>query len=208
MPSHTDDGYLRIERDIVDAAYKLECDTYDAMVAAYNGMNDSDKKSTLFVTGKRYYINYNENDQNKLREVNLYADLIRNPESSDIDTPLKIVPAKILQFNVGVYGSVAEYTLNRPYAAMYLNIPAVGYQATTVHQERFNIQEAINGDVELQEKQEKNDYMEVAINTGKFNRQDVTYSGQVHSYEYAYPLQTINRRLRRSSLIFFRIRSV
>lgn len=47
MPSHTDDGYLRIERDIVDAAYKLECDTYDAMVAAYNGMNDSDKKSTL-----------------------------------------------------------------------------------------------------------------------------------------------------------------
>lgn len=187
LPSHTDDGYLRIERDIVDAAYKLECDTYDTMVAAYNGMNDSDKKSTLFVVGKRYYINYNENDQNKLREVNLYADLIRNPESSDIDTSLKIVPAKILQFNVGVYGSVAEYTLNRPYAAMYLNIPAVGYQATTVHQERFNIQEAISGDVELQEKQEKNEYMEVAINTGKFNRQDVTYSGQVHSYDYAYP---------------------
>lgn len=187
LPSHTDDGYLRIERDIVDAAYKLECDTYDTMVAAYNGMNDNDKKSTLFVVGKRYYINYNENDQNKLREVNLYADLIRNPESSDIDTSLKIVPAKILQFNVGVYGSVAEYTLNRPYAAMYLNIPAVGYQATTVHQERFNIQEAISGDVELQEKQEKNEYMEVAINTGKFNRQDVTYSGQVHSYDYAYP---------------------
>lgn len=187
LPSHTDDGYLRLEKDIFDAAYKLECDSYDSMLAAYNGMNDSDKKSTLFVVGKRYYINYNENDQNKLREVNLYADLIRNPESSDIDTPLKIVPAKILQFNVGVYGSVAEYTLNRPYAAMYLNIPAVGYQATTVHQERFNIQEAISGDVELQEKQEKNKYMEVAINTGKFNRQDVTYSGQVHSYEYAYP---------------------
>ena len=130
LPSHTDDGYLRIERDIVDAAYKLECDTYDTMVAAYNGMNDNDKKSTLFVVGKRYYINYNENDQNKLREVNLYADLIRNPESSDIDTSLKIVPAKILQFNVGVYGSVAEYTLCG-YVSQYSGCRISGYYCSS-----------------------------------------------------------------------------
>lgn len=77
--SHTDDGYLRIERDIIEAAYKQEYDSYDAMLAAYNGMGDSDKKSTIFIVGKRYYINYNENDKNTLREVNLYADLIRDP---------------------------------------------------------------------------------------------------------------------------------
>ena len=29
--------------------------------------------------------------------------------------------------------------------------------------------------------------MEVAVNTGKFNRQNVTYSGQTHAYDYAYP---------------------
>lgn len=187
LPSHTNDGYWRIERDILDAAYKSEHGSYDDLLAAYNGMNDSNKKSTLFMVGNRYYINYNENNANNLREVNLYADLIRNPESSDVDTSLKIVPAKILQFNVGVYGSVAEYDLNRPYTSMVLNIPAVGYQATVAKQERFNIQEAISGDVELQEKQEKNEYMEVAINTGEFNRQNVTYSGQVNAYNYAYP---------------------
>ena len=88
LPSHTDDGYLRIERDIIEAAYKQEYDSYDAMLAAYNGMGDSDKKSTIFIVGKRYYINYNENDKNTLREVNLYADLIRDPESSDVETSL------------------------------------------------------------------------------------------------------------------------
>ena len=187
LPSHTDDGYLRIERDIIEAAYKQEYDSYDAMLAAYNGMGDSDKKSTIFIVGKRYYINYNENDKNTLREVNLYADLIRDPESSDVETSLGIVPAKIIQFNVGVYGSVADYDLSRPYTSMVLNIPAVGYQATVAKQERFNVQEAINGDVELKEKQEKNGHMEVAVNTGKFNRQNVTYSGQTHAYDYAYP---------------------
>ena len=70
---------------------------------------------------------------------------------------------------------------------MVLNIPAVGYQATVAKQERFNVQEAINGDVELKEKQEKNGHMEVAVNTGKCNRQNVTYSGQTHAYDYAYP---------------------
>ena len=54
-----------------------------------------------------------------------------------------------------MYGSVADYDLSRPYTSMVLNIPAVGYQATVAKQERFNVQEAINGDVELKEKQEK-----------------------------------------------------
>lgn len=187
LPSHTDDGYLRIKKEIIEAAYKQEYDTYDEMVTAYNKMNNYNKRRTLFIVGKRYYINYNENDKDTLREVNLYADLIRDPESSDTTTSLGIVPAKIIQFNVGVYGSVAEYEFNRPYTSMVLNIPAVGYQATVAQQERFNIQEAINGDVELEEKKEKNERMEVAINTGKFNRQNVTYSGQTYAYDYAYP---------------------
>lgn len=171
----------------MEAAYKQEYASYDAMLAAYNGMGDSDKKSTIFIVSQRYYINYNENNKNILHEVNLYADLIRDPDSFDVETSLEIIPAKIIQFNVGVYGSVAEYDLSRPYTSMVLNIPVVGYQATVDRQEHFNVQEAINGDVELKEKQEKNEHMEVAINTGKFNRQNVTYSGQTHAYDYAYP---------------------
>ena len=57
----------------------------------------------------------------------------------------------------------------------------MGYQATVAKQERFNVQEAINGDVELKEKQEKNGHMEVAVNTGKFNRLIVTKSRQSHA---------------------------
>ena len=186
LPSHTDDGYLRIERDIIEAAYKQEYDSYDAMLAAYNGMGDSDKKSTIFIVGKRYYINYNENDKNTLREVNLYADLIRDPESSDVETSLGIVPAKIIQFNVGVYGSVADYDLSRPYTSMVLNIPAVGYQATVAKQERFNVQEAINGDVELKEKQEKNGHMEVAGNTRKINQQKKKKKGGVFFFFFTH----------------------
>lgn len=187
LPSHTDDGYLRMKKEIVEAAYKQEYDTYAAMLAAYSEMGDNDRKTTLFVVGKRHYISYNENDKDALREVNLYADLLRDPDSFDVETSLGIVPAKILQFNVGVYGSVAEYDLNRPYTSMVLNIPAVGYQATVAKQERFNLQEAINGNVELKEKQKKNEIMEVAFNTGLFNRQNVTYNGQTHAYDYAYP---------------------
>lgn len=70
---------------------------------------------------------------------------------------------------------------------MVLNIPVVSYYRAAYDQNPFNIQEAIEGNVELQEKRKKNEYMEVAINTGKFNRQNVTYSGQTHAYDYAYP---------------------
>ena len=100
LPSHTDDGYLRIERDIIEAAYKQEYDSYDAMLAAYNGMGDSDKKvqSLLLVNG--IISTTMKMIKNTLREVNLYADLIRDPESSDVETSLGIVPAKIIQFNV------------------------------------------------------------------------------------------------------------
>lgn len=187
LPSHTDDGYLRLDKDLLNAAHKIEYTTYSNMKYAYDNMNKEERKKVIFVVGKRYYINYNENNTDTLREVNLYSDLIRNPESSEPDTSLNIVPAKILQFNVGVYGSVAEYDLNQPYTSMVLNIPAVGYQVTVDKQEYFNIQEAINGNVELKDKQEKNERMEVAINTGEFNRQRVTYSGQTHLYDYAYP---------------------
>lgn len=190
LPSHTDDGFLKLNSDVLNAAYKEKYATYNAMVEAYNNKSLTDKQNTLFIVAdKRYYINYKgegDND-NKLMEVNLYADLIRNPESEDIDTTLRIVPAKILQFNVGVFGSVAEYDLNRPYTSMVLNIPAVNYQVTIAKTEKFNIQQAIEGQIELAEKQGKNEYMELAFNTGEFNRQNVTYQGQVHDYNYAYP---------------------
>ena len=54
-------------------------------------MTDRNKKNHIFIVGKRYYINFNdeENNTDSLREVNLYADLVRTTDSSD-DISLKI----------------------------------------------------------------------------------------------------------------------
>lgn len=186
LPSHTDDGFWRLDKDLMESAQKSEYESYEAMVTAYNSMEDSQKKNTLFVVGKRYYINYNENDKNALREVNLYADLIRNPESSDMGTSLRIVPAKIAQFDVGMY-KFLNFNYSKTDTTLVLNIPIVGYQNPLYPQGGFNIQDAIEGNVQLPEKIEKNDYMEVAFNTGKFNRQNITSGGQTHAYDYAYP---------------------
>ena len=67
-------------------------------------MNKEERKKIIFVVGKRYYINYNENETDILREVNLYADFVRDPESYDTDVELKIVPAKMYNMTV-VHGS-------------------------------------------------------------------------------------------------------
>lgn len=48
------------------------------MKNAYDSMDKEERKRVIFVVGKRYYINYNENETDTLREVNLYADLIRD----------------------------------------------------------------------------------------------------------------------------------
>lgn len=68
---------------------------------------------------------------------------------------------------------------------MMMNVPIVGYYSTGYSEESFNIQETIEGNG--QKKLEKNDCMEVAFNTGIFNRQNVTFNGQTKAYDYAYP---------------------
>lgn len=159
-------------------------------------MDKEERKRVIFVVGKRYYINYNENETDTLREVNLYADLIRDPESYDTDAELKIVPAKIVQYDRGTWKRLEHnFDVVRTDTSLVLNIPLISYYRENYNPdwiispqgEAFNIQEAISGDVELPEKQQKNDRMEIAFNTGKFNRQNVTSHGQTKPYSHAYP---------------------
>ena len=188
LPSYTDDGYWRLDKDLLDAAHKIEYANYLDMKHAYDTMDKEERKKAIFILGKRCYINYSKDNKDTLREVNLYSDLIRNPESSDPDTSLKITPAKIAQYDIGMYKFLLHnFDYVKTDTSLVLNIPVVSYYRAAYDQNPFNIQEAIEGNVELQEKRKKNEYMEVAINTGKFNRQNVTYSGQTHAYDYAYP---------------------
>ena len=196
LPSTSDDGYLRLDRYLLNAAKKAEYANYQDMKNAYDSMDKEERKRVIFVVGKRYYINYNENETDTLREVNLYADLIRDPESYDTDAELKIVPAKIVQYDRGTWKRLEHnFDVVRTDTSLVLNIPLISYYRKNYNPdwiispqgEAFNIQEAISGDVELPEKQQKNDRMEIAFNTGQFNRQNVTSNGQIKSYSHAYP---------------------
>lgn len=78
---------------------------------------------------------------------------------------------------------------------MFLNIPLISYYRKSYNPdfiisplgEGFNIQEAIDGDIELPEKQQKNDHMEIAFNTGILNQQNLISNGQTKLYSHAYP---------------------
>lgn len=91
-------------------------------------MDKEERKRVIFVVGKRYYINYNENETDTLREVNLYADLIRDPESYDTDAELKIVPAKIVQYDRGTWKRLEHnFDVVRTDTSLVLNIPLISY---------------------------------------------------------------------------------
>lgn len=159
-------------------------------------MNKEERKKIIFVVGKRYYINYNENETDILREVNLYADFVRDPESNDTDVELKIVPAKIVQHDRGTWKRLQHnFDVVRTDTSLFLNIPLISYYRKSYNPdfiispqgEGFNIQEAIDGDIELPEKQQKNDRMEIAFNTGILNQQNLTSNGQTKLYSHAYP---------------------
>lgn len=52
--------------------------------------------------------------------------------------------------------------------------------------------QAIEGEVELPEKQEKNTTMEVAFSTGEWVTMNVTYQGQTYPWQYALPFTDYN----------------
>lgn len=188
LGQQADDGYYRMDKTVFAQASKIEYTSYDDLKNAWAAIGDKDDKkyNNIFVANRRYYINYKVDDKNTLREVNLYGDLIRDSED-DSAVDLRIVPAKIVQYNIGLYGSIAEFHLNRPYVPLKINIPFASYHGSVVSNGSFNVQEVIEGNITLEKQREKNDKLEVAINTGVLNVQKVTYQNQTHSYHYAYP---------------------
>ena len=164
IPSNTDGGYERLGVKILDNASIINYETYSDMYSAWQSMNAEDKLSTIFVLANRYYINYTQdNGTSILRNVNLYADYIRDKESDDYST-LKIVPAKINMNEVNIYDKIfmeigvkSKIKLNFPYAN-----DSMEHRNSD---EKINIQSVIEGETEIYEKPQKN-YMEIAIYTG------------------------------------------
>ncbi len=186
LPSGTDDGYFRLDRDLIRVASKTEFDTYQKLESYYNALSDANKKYALLICNGRYYINYNDGS-NKLREVNLYADLIRDEDSEDVDVELKIVPAKILQYNIGLYMNYPNYLTNNKMWPLVLNVPSASFHTELGKEDKVSIQDVIEGNQELQTNREKKDIIELAIYTGELHPVEVNYKGQLATYHYPFP---------------------
>lgn len=178
--------YWKIDSIILDKAHKEEYATYQAALQAYTGMSKDDKKSTLFKVGDRYYMNFNNGAADSLMEVNRHADLIRDSKSSD-EVRFKIVPADMYPVTFGLVSSVSQGMMNVREKPLVLNCPFVSFTRDTEDIERFNIQEAIDGDNETSiREQPKNDRMEVAFNTGDYNIQTPQSSNAPTEFAYSF----------------------
>lgn len=186
LPSGTDDGYWRLDRDLVKAASKTEFSTYQLLEQHYNSLNDTDKKYALLICGNRYYINYNDGSTNKIREVNLYADLIRDEDNEDVSVELKIMPAKIVQYNIGLYMNYVDYLRNNKMWPLVLNVPSASFHTKLGKEDKIAIQDVIEGNQELQTNRERKDIIELAIYTGELHPVEVNYKGQLATYHYPF----------------------
>lgn len=187
LPGNTDDGYNRMDRELIKVSNKTEFASYQELVNHYSSLSDSDKKYALLICDNRYYINYNDGSNNKLREVNLYADLIRNEESDEVNVELKMTPAKIVQYNIGLYMNYGNYLMNNKMWPLVLNVPSASFHTKLGKEDKVSIQDVIEGNQEFQTNREKKDIIELAIYTGQLHPVEVNYKGQLVTFHYPFP---------------------
>ncbi|MGL5938451.1 MAG: hypothetical protein ACRCY5_07015 [Phocaeicola sp.] len=192
LPSNSDGGYDRLALNILENATKREYSSYQLMESAWQSMSNEDKNATLFLCDGRYYMNYKrDNDTAQvLRNVNLYGDLIREPESDEYSS-LKIVPAKINQEEFSIRSNttnnseeVGRVTLNVPYAT-----DAMTYKDSDT---KINIQSVIEGDENIYEKPVKS-IMEVALYTGALK--SVQLQGNDAKLEFPIPFADFSQKV-------------
>ena len=199
LPTISDNGFLKLDRDLLDAATKYYGDNYDDIYNKWDSMKNTDMvKSYIFICMNRYYIDYQKENKKELLEVNLYSDMIRDDTNTNI-TELKIVPAKIVEYNFGRYRHKNDAIFgNPPDADLYLNVPEVSISVDLGKTEYINIQEILEGKSSIESKRTRKDIMEVAFNTGIH---PVSVNGAQGYYEqyYAIPYtdykQTVDRQI-------------
>lgn len=160
LPSGTDNGYNRLSAEVVSSSLSYEGDSYADVYARWSADSEAVKVKRIYNAAGRSYITYD----GELREVDLYGDLMRNPEDESIDNTLKFVPANIEKVDVGLW-EVGERVSKNKLAELWLNIPVSYYDSCPGKNEIQNIQEYIEGNETLERKSDK-DKMELAIYTG------------------------------------------
>lgn len=172
----SNDGYIQLDSDIIKAAKLAKFTSYDELKNQWSTMNESTRNRTLFFSKGRYYINYTDKDngnEQKLKEVNLFANLIRDEDDNEVDVSLKIVPAKMVQYDIGqyTYSEGADYDKK----SLIVNVPYAAYTKEFFSDQTFSIQDAIDGNND--NLKENKDIMELAIYDGEHQIKTDDYVG-------------------------------
>ena len=147
LPSETDNGYNRLSAEVINSTLSFEGASYAEVYARWSADSQSVRVKRIYNENGRSYITYD----GKLREVDLYGDLLRNPEDENIDNSLKFVPANIEKVDVGLW-EVGERTARKKIAELWLNVPVSYYDSCPGKNEIQNIQEYIEGNESLSRK--------------------------------------------------------
>ncbi|MDO4756600.1 MAG: hypothetical protein Q4A54_09660 [Parabacteroides sp.] len=161
------DKYLKMDAEVRDSigTHNHYAD-YDSLVADYESLSVSNRQKILFIddsTGREYICFVDEAGGNKMIEVNIFCDFIRNAESST-DVQLKIVPANTRLYGIGWF---FETNHGSPSAAFDLHVPFVEGDSTN-NPEYTTAQDIIENSYSNADKGESAECMEVMLSTGQW----------------------------------------
>lgn len=175
------DKFLKFNQEVKDTIdTQNHYPNYTALKSAYDALSVSDRQKVLFVddeTGREYICFVDEEGRDKMLEVNIWSDLIRE-NGSDNDVELKIVPANTRLYGVGWW---FDTNYNSPSAGLDLNIP-FAEEGEVSNPEHTTAQAIIENSYSNTKKDESNDCMEVMLSTGEWYHL-ATYSNT----EFKYP---------------------
>lgn len=160
LPSSTNDGYNRLENRIVITAESKKAADYNSLVQLWEKDSEPVRLRTIYKTSGRSYIT----KDGQFTEVDLYGNLIRDTESTEVDNSLRFVPAAIVREQVNLY-KVGEGQRIVKAGEFQVVVPVSYYDSSPIKNHITNIQEVIEGNEQLTEKSSK-DIMELAVCPG------------------------------------------
>lgn len=128
---NSDTKYLKLNEDAISQIKKSIYDTYDELVTAYNSDQEWNRARKIYEAAGRQYIEVDNGNGKKLKEVNQFRNLYRNTEKKDLDVELNIVPCPMTQITVKVYRGGSLIDSNFLYS-FDVDIPSVpGHESET-----------------------------------------------------------------------------
>lgn len=179
--------YRKLDIESIKNIKVLKYDTYWDLITELSKLDDWNKARRIYEAEGKQYI-WVSGDRANLKEVNQFRDLIRNPEKTDLDIELKIVPVALRNIEVEVYapGTVTSGNLRWKGYVAALSMPGATF--VPFQSNDPSVQDIIDGNVPDKYKPDK---IEVALNDGL----KILYGGGENKHRYPIPFTDCNDNL-------------